>query len=66
MQVSHLPVDNGEGMQVLHYTNGQKYEPHHDYFHDKYVLKIFKVPPILSSLLTLIGKIFRGKQLMHY
>jgi prolyl 4-hydroxylase len=21
-------------MQVLHYVNGQKYEPHHDYFHD--------------------------------
>lgn len=34
MQVSHIPEDNGEGMQVLHYINGQKYEPHHDYFHD--------------------------------
>lgn len=22
--------------QVLHYVNGQKYEPHHDFFHDKY------------------------------
>ena len=35
LQVSHLPAENGEGMQVLHYVNGQKYEPHHDYFHDK-------------------------------
>ena len=34
MQVSHIPEENGEGMQVLHYVNGQKYEPHHDYFHD--------------------------------
>ncbi|KAL3132857.1 hypothetical protein ABBQ38_006782 [Trebouxia sp. C0009 RCD-2024] len=33
-QVSHIPEENGEGMQVLHYVNGQKYEPHHDYFHD--------------------------------
>ena len=33
-QVSHIPEDNGEGMQLLHYINGQKYEPHHDYFHD--------------------------------
>lgn len=22
-------------MQILHYENGQKYEPHFDYFHDK-------------------------------
>lgn len=21
-------------MQILHYVNGQKYEPHYDYFHD--------------------------------
>ena len=35
LQVSHLPVENGEGMQVLHYVHGQKYEPHHDFFHDK-------------------------------
>lgn len=34
--VSHLPVENGEGMQVLHYKDGQRYEPHHDFFHDKY------------------------------
>lgn len=30
-----LPVENGESMQILHYENGQKYEPHWDYFHDK-------------------------------
>ncbi|KOM56749.1 hypothetical protein LR48_Vigan10g264100 [Vigna angularis] len=27
--------ENGESMQVLHYENGEKYEPHFDYFHDK-------------------------------
>jgi hypothetical protein len=35
LQVSMLPVDNQEGFQILHYVDGQKYEPHHDYFHDK-------------------------------
>lgn len=34
-QVSHIPVENGEGIQILHYVDGQKYEPHHDFFHDK-------------------------------
>lgn len=28
-------LDNGESIQILHYQNGEKYEPHYDYFHDK-------------------------------
>lgn len=28
-------TENGESIQILHYENGQKYEPHFDYFHDK-------------------------------
>lgn len=32
--MAHQP-ENGESMQILHYENGQKYEPHFDYFHDK-------------------------------
>ncbi|CAM6126764.1 unnamed protein product [Calypogeia fissa] len=31
-----LHPDNGEAMQILKYEYGQKYEPHFDYFHDKY------------------------------
>ncbi|KAI7725198.1 hypothetical protein M8C21_027683, partial [Ambrosia artemisiifolia] len=31
-----LPVEHGEGLQVLHYEVGQKYEPHYDYFQDEY------------------------------
>ncbi|GMH05071.1 hypothetical protein Nepgr_006911 [Nepenthes gracilis] len=31
-----LPEENGEAMQILHYEHGQKYEPHYDYFHDKF------------------------------
>ncbi|XP_059439485.1 probable prolyl 4-hydroxylase 10 isoform X1 [Corylus avellana] len=34
-----LPVENGEGLQVLHYEVGQKYEPHFDYFLDEFNTK---------------------------
>jgi prolyl 4-hydroxylase len=27
-----IPVDHGEGLQVLHYQPGQQYEPHYDWF----------------------------------
>ncbi|XVF59846.1 hypothetical protein PTKIN_Ptkin07bG0308300 [Pterospermum kingtungense] len=27
-----IPVEHGEGLQILHYEVGQKYEPHYDYF----------------------------------
>lgn len=32
---SMVPADHGEGLQVLRYEIGQKYDPHFDYFHDK-------------------------------
>lgn len=31
-----LDAEHGEGLQVLHYEIGQKYEPHYDYFMDEY------------------------------
>ncbi|XP_009363441.1 probable prolyl 4-hydroxylase 10 [Pyrus x bretschneideri] len=34
-----LPVEHGEGLQVLHYEVGQKYEPHYDYFQDDFNTK---------------------------
>ena len=34
--VTHLPVENGEALQILHYENGAKYEPHLDAFSDSY------------------------------
>ncbi|XP_023003922.1 probable prolyl 4-hydroxylase 10 [Cucurbita maxima] len=36
---SFVPVEHGEGLQVLHYEVGQKYEPHFDYFLDEYNTK---------------------------
>jgi hypothetical protein len=32
-------TENGEGLQVLHYEVGQKYEPHFDYFLDEFNTK---------------------------
>lgn len=34
-----IPVEYGEGLQVLHYEVGQKYEPHFDYFLDEFNTK---------------------------
>ncbi|KAG2629705.1 prolyl 4-hydroxylase 5-like [Panicum virgatum] len=34
-----VPLENGEGLQVLHYQVGQKYDPHFDYTENGYVTK---------------------------
>ncbi|XXG59860.1 hypothetical protein AAC387_Pa04g1871 [Persea americana] len=34
-----MPVEHGEGLQILHYEVGQKYEPHYDYFLDEFNTK---------------------------
>lgn len=31
--------EHGEGLQILHYEVGQKYESHYDYFLDEYNTK---------------------------
>ena len=31
-QLTGIPVENGEGLQILRYEEGQEYKPHHDYF----------------------------------
>ena len=31
-QLLQWPLENGEGLQVLHYAPGAEYKPHHDYF----------------------------------
>ncbi|XP_074581597.1 putative prolyl 4-hydroxylase 3 [Curcuma longa] len=36
---SFIPMEHGEGLQVLHYEVGQKYEPHFDYFMDEFNTK---------------------------
>ncbi|GER40864.1 2-oxoglutarate (2OG) and Fe(II)-dependent oxygenase superfamily protein [Striga asiatica] len=36
---TQIPVEHGEGLQILHYEVGQKYDPHCDYFEDEFNLK---------------------------
>jgi prolyl 4-hydroxylase len=31
-ELVNWPVENGEGLQILHYRPGAEYKPHHDYF----------------------------------
>jgi prolyl 4-hydroxylase len=31
-RITQMPVENGEGLQVLHYEVGGEFQPHHDYF----------------------------------
>jgi len=31
-KLTNWPLENGEGLQVLHYSPGTQYEPHYDYF----------------------------------
>jgi prolyl 4-hydroxylase len=31
-QLTRWPVENGEGLQILHYRPGTEYKPHYDYF----------------------------------
>ncbi|KAL3736613.1 hypothetical protein ACJRO7_025542 [Eucalyptus globulus] len=33
---THIPVEHGEGLQILQYGHGQKYDAHHDYFSDSF------------------------------
>ncbi|XP_055806290.1 probable prolyl 4-hydroxylase 10 [Solanum dulcamara] len=34
-----IPVEHGEGLQILHYEVGQKYDSHYDYFLDEFNTK---------------------------
>ncbi|XP_065867596.1 prolyl 4-hydroxylase 1 isoform X1 [Euphorbia lathyris] len=36
---SHVPVENGERLQILRYEKDQFYRPHHDYFSDTFNIK---------------------------
>lgn len=31
-KLMNVPVENGEGIQILHYVNGAEYRPHYDFF----------------------------------
>ena len=36
-ELSNLPIENGEGIQVLHYPIGTEFRPHYDYFPENHL-----------------------------
>ncbi|XP_019156928.1 PREDICTED: probable prolyl 4-hydroxylase 4 [Ipomoea nil] len=53
-----LPKDNGESIQVLHYEEGQKYEPHYDYFLDK--VNIVRGGHRIATVLMYLSDVGKG------
>ncbi|KAH0733056.1 hypothetical protein KY285_001552 [Solanum tuberosum] len=53
-----LPKENGEDIQVLRYEEGQRYEPHHDYFTDK--VNIVRGGHRLATVLMYLSDVEKG------
>jgi prolyl 4-hydroxylase len=54
-RVTMIPEENQEALQILHYHDGQKYDPHHDYFHDVYNTKPSKGGQRLATVLSYLS-----------
>ena len=57
---SKVPVTHGEGLQILHYEIGQKYEAHYDYFHDKFNTSPEKGGQRLATVLMYLTTVEKG------
>ncbi|CAL4906277.1 unnamed protein product [Urochloa decumbens] len=53
-----IPVENGEGLQVLHYGIGQKFDPHCDYYENSPVTK--NGGPRQATLLMYLSDVEEG------
>ncbi|PON80250.1 Isopenicillin N synthase [Parasponia andersonii] len=53
-----LPKENGEDIQVLRYEEGQKYEPHYDYFVDK--VNIVRGGHRIATVLMYLTDVVKG------
>ncbi|XP_038890926.1 probable prolyl 4-hydroxylase 10 isoform X2 [Benincasa hispida] len=53
-----IPVENGEGMSILHYEVGQKFDAHHDYFVDEFSIK--KGGQRMATLLIYLSDVEEG------
>ncbi|XP_042395666.1 probable prolyl 4-hydroxylase 4 [Zingiber officinale] len=53
-----LPKENGEDIQVLRYEQGQKYEPHFDYFSDK--VNIVRGGHRIATVLMYLSDVAKG------
>ncbi|KAK8571230.1 hypothetical protein V6N13_103359 [Hibiscus sabdariffa] len=57
-EYSFMPVEHGEGLQVLHYEVGQKYDPHFDYFLD--TINIRKGGQRMATMLMYLTDVEEG------
>lgn len=57
---SRVPMLNGEGLQILHYEFGQKYEAHFDYFHDRFNTAPEKGGQRLATVLMYLSDVQKG------
>lgn len=53
-----IPTEHGEGLQILHYEVGQKYDAHYDYFVDEYNIK--KGGQRMATLLMYLSDVEEG------
>ncbi|KAA0063574.1 putative prolyl 4-hydroxylase 3 isoform X1 [Cucumis melo var. makuwa] len=53
-----IPIEHGEGLQILHYEVGQKYDAHYDYFVDEYNIK--KGGQRMATLLMYLSDVEEG------
>jgi len=59
-EASQIPEDNGEGLQILQYQIGQKYEAHYDYFHDKFNNDASKGGQRIATMLMYLSTVEEG------
>ncbi len=59
-EFSMVPVENGEGVQILRYEKGQKYEAHYDYFHDRFNADPAKGGQRVATLLMYLTDVEEG------
>lgn len=59
-EFSMVPIDNGEGFQILRYEQGQKYESHYDYFHDSWNADPAKGGQRVATMLMYLSDVTSG------
>ena len=59
-EFSMVPADHGEGVQILRYERGQKYEAHYDYFHDQWNADPSKGGQRVATMLMYLSDVASG------
>ena len=59
-EFSMVPEEHGEGVQILRYETGQKYEAHYDYFHDKFNADPAKGGQRVATMLMYLSDVEEG------